>query len=240
MIGVITPFVSRRGPPCRAYTNLVEFYLFKLAIDTSMISPADLRSYHKWCCMQNHRFGYGLGPMSAEKCHPTRISMLNGLFHPFLSSLWTNLLTSYSLAVLLSYPPWNYMGVSENGGTPKSSILIGMFITNHPFWGTPIFWKHPYNSKSSENQWLEDENSLWDNLVSWSMLFSGKCWNWSLPYIEEVWRNPQHISWKKTAFRGSFDTFFVTKKILYRKVSSEASRLGVLDLRRGKASSTSL
>ena len=31
------------------------------------------------------------------------------------------------------------MGVSENGGTPKSSILIGFSIINHPFWGIPIF-----------------------------------------------------------------------------------------------------
>ena len=32
------------------------------------------------------------------------------------------------------------MGVSENSGTPKSSILIGFSIENHPsFWGTPIF-----------------------------------------------------------------------------------------------------
>ena len=31
------------------------------------------------------------------------------------------------------------MGVSENRGTPKSSILIGFSIINHPFWGTPIF-----------------------------------------------------------------------------------------------------
>ena len=31
------------------------------------------------------------------------------------------------------------MGVSENGGTPKSSILIGISIINHPFWDTPIF-----------------------------------------------------------------------------------------------------
>ena len=33
----------------------------------------------------------------------------------------------------------SYMGVSKNRGTPKSSILIGFFIINHPFWGTPIF-----------------------------------------------------------------------------------------------------
>ena len=31
------------------------------------------------------------------------------------------------------------MGVSKNNGIPKSSILIGFSITNHPFWGTPIF-----------------------------------------------------------------------------------------------------
>ena len=27
----------------------------------------------------------------------------------------------------------------KNRDTPKSSILIGFFIINHPFWGTPIF-----------------------------------------------------------------------------------------------------
>ena len=32
----------------------------------------------------------------------------------------------------------DYMGVSKNNGTPKSSILIGFSIRNHPFWGTPI------------------------------------------------------------------------------------------------------
>ena len=37
-----------------------------------------------------------------------------------------------------------YMSVSENSGTPKSSTLIGFSIINHPFWSTPIFWKHPY------------------------------------------------------------------------------------------------
>ena len=35
-----------------------------------------------------------------------------------------------------------YMDVSENSGTPKSSILIGFSIINNPFWGTPI-WETP-------------------------------------------------------------------------------------------------
>ena len=31
------------------------------------------------------------------------------------------------------------MAVSKNSGTPKSSILKGFSIINHPFWDTPIF-----------------------------------------------------------------------------------------------------
>ena len=42
--------------------------------------------------------------------------------------------------------PEHHLGVSENYGTPKSSILIGSSIINHPFWGTPIFGNiHFYN-----------------------------------------------------------------------------------------------
>ena len=29
-------------------------------------------------------------------------------------------------------------------GTPKSTILVGFSIMNHPFWGTRIFRKPPY------------------------------------------------------------------------------------------------
>ena len=38
---------------------------------------------------------------------------------------------------------FNSMDGSENSGTPKSSILIGFSIINHPFWGTPIFGNTP-------------------------------------------------------------------------------------------------
>ncbi len=32
-----------------------------------------------------------------------------------------------------------HVGVSKNRGTPKSSILLGVSIINHPFWDTTIF-----------------------------------------------------------------------------------------------------
>jgi len=43
------------------------------------------------------------------------------------------------------------MDVSENSGTPKSSILIGFSIINHPFWGATIFRKHPSNISHNQH-----------------------------------------------------------------------------------------
>ena len=52
-------------------------------------------------------------------------------------------------------PKWMvYMGVSENSGTPKSSIFIGFSSINHPFWGYPYFWKHPYVYNYIPTRWL--------------------------------------------------------------------------------------
>ena len=45
------------------------------------------------------------------------------------------------------------MGVSKNNGTPKSSILIGFSIINHPFWGTPILGNtHIYTKEVGKGQ----------------------------------------------------------------------------------------
>jgi len=48
------------------------------------------------------------------------------------------------------------LDVSENSGTPKSSILIGFSIINHPFWDIPIyyFWKHPFFSHLNLGCWV--------------------------------------------------------------------------------------
>ena len=51
-----------------------------------------------------------------------------------------------------------YMGVSKNRGNPKSTILIGFSIINHPFWGTPNFWKHPYITTTID--WFTTYNFL--------------------------------------------------------------------------------
>ena len=51
-------------------------------------------------------------------------------------------LKMYNYMYIYIYINLYHMGVSENGGTPKSSMLIGFSIINHPFWGTTIFGNH--------------------------------------------------------------------------------------------------
>ena len=60
----------------------------------------------------------------------------------------------------------------ENGGTPKSSILMGISIINHPFWSPPIFG----NTHMALENWMV-ERLFWVSaygLFSRSMLVSGR------------------------------------------------------------------
>ena len=51
------------------------------------------------------------------------------------------------------------MDVSENSGTPKSSILIGFSIIDNPFWGIPIFGNTQIEKQDEkrEDEEAEDE-----------------------------------------------------------------------------------
>ena len=60
-----------------------------------------------------------------------------------------------------------HMGVSENRGTPKSSILIGISIINNPFWGTTIFGNTyiapsliPPKHQSALSRWFPQSTSM--------------------------------------------------------------------------------
>ena len=80
-----------------------------------------------------------------------------------------------------------YMDVSLNGGTPKSSILIGFSIINHPFWGTPTFWKHPYIQDAWRIPWqtsvLETIAQLIKSPIS-SPLKDQEIWrSYCIPYV---------------------------------------------------------
>ncbi len=56
----------------------------------------------------------------------------------------------------------HHMGVSKNrGGPPKSSILIGFSIINHPFWGTPIFGNTHIYICIISRRYPYDNHKLW-------------------------------------------------------------------------------
>ena len=79
------------------------------------------------------------------------------------------------------------MAVSENSGTPKSSILIGVSIIHHPFWGTRIFgnthiyiYTHTYHTlgicslvASSQCHRLKAVNPSRVSLADYCILFWG-------------------------------------------------------------------
>ena len=58
-----------------------------------------------------------------------------------------------------SGPGWKHLHVSKNRGTPKSSILIGFSLINHPFWGVfPLFlhtptWSFSGRSTKTPSNW---------------------------------------------------------------------------------------
>ena len=56
------------------------------------------------------------------------------------------------------------MDVSKKSGTPKSSILIGFSIINHPFRGTPIFGNTQINGQSF---WIHQ------NWTNWNFILKG-------------------------------------------------------------------
>ena len=80
------------------------------------------------------------------------------------------------------------MGVSENSGTTKSSILIGFSIINHPFWGTPIF-----GNTHMVKSWPGQHSMGWEyihmQIVINSLEKSGKFSTWcswvNIPYWVE-------------------------------------------------------
>ena len=57
-----------------------------------------------------------------------------GAYHSFLFEIYFYRRQDHFFTIF----PQTGMGVSKNRGTPKSSILIGFYLINHPFWGTPI------------------------------------------------------------------------------------------------------
>ena len=79
-----------------------------------------------------------------------------------------------------------YMDVSENSGTPKSSILIGFSIVNHPFWGTPIVGNTQKTTTSGSDPYaLEKRYST----ISGCVYAPGQWYYQGASCLGQLWRN---------------------------------------------------
>ena len=144
-------------------------------------------------------------PKMTEKSSPKKSTKKNqlrvgGFFTEFATTLfffWTvsSIDNTFPNWIQLSYKNRAYMDVSENNGTPKSSILIGISIINHAFWGTPIYgnpvgWVLCLRSsgnfvinkrvgKVSRLRWLDEVESsrwipFWESLGLGTIIFINK------------------------------------------------------------------
>ena len=68
---------------------------------------------------------------------------------------WDHVLFWFPKVVCCYFWAGQQQGLSKNSGTPKSSILIGFSIINHPFWGKhPYFWFNTQPQKKPESHIL--------------------------------------------------------------------------------------
>ena len=99
----------------------------------------------------------------------------------YIPRLWNKLLKIKDPIIIQP----RHMGVSKNRSTPKSSILIGFSLINHPFWGTTIFGNtHIY------------KNSTY---ISLDVSFDNNCGKWKLftgPPSLGLWQHPGDCYWE--------------------------------------------
>ena len=93
-------------------------------------TPPDLGGCHGWWGTSAHAWQDATESWFAMVCLSSFVR------------LWSKILTQAALWVkaVEATNCWRLpdMRVSINGGTPKSSTLIGFSLINHPFWGTPV------------------------------------------------------------------------------------------------------
>ena len=108
---------------------------------------------------------------------------------------------------------------SKNSGTPKSSILIGFSIINHPFWGTTIFGNTYFTSwfvlvkfhRDRKPEFSPQNGGLYSK-GNGNPLISGKSrWRWNIiPFGQNLWISlDMALDLSRSGFLGTFDFLYL-------------------------------
>jgi len=104
------------------------------------------------------------------------------------------------------------LGVSKKRDTPKSSILVGFSIVNHPFWGTPIFGNtHLFFEGNPSN--------LQYPLVFPSVYAGSMVWIW--------WKTSQVVWGRSSTLKRDLLLLFLLWKVIPKKRSRRISTFGL-------------
>ena len=159
--------------------------------------------------------------------HPSIISIdASRISEQFFSLPETNSKFNPWISIFLE----DNLGISKNRGTPKSSILIGVSIINHPFSGTPIFGNTHLAFFSGQKAYFRDGAMLvsrriptltakwWWTLMNgslettWQSLKTNEC-PLKRDYFTRkyIWTN-HWFSGDMLVFRGVKESFFWSSK----------------------------
>ena len=119
--------------------------------------------------------------------------------------------------VHLRYWREKHMGVSENRGTPKSSILIGFSTINHPFWGTPIFGIPHICVSARDKQSPRFRAITWQNWTKFSPFDATWCSTVADNlHTSYCWWLKSCTSWGNgSQFIPLFTKFYISKRWLF-------------------------
>ena len=102
------------------------------------------------------------GYSKPERWQPAHLSNCCVLWKMIMIS-WLACWTARKYIHIFIYHMYIWVFPKIVGFPPKSSILIGFSIINHPFWGVyPYFWKHPYSLLP-----LDCRSAQWNETIPW-------------------------------------------------------------------------
>ena len=106
---------------------------------------------------------------------PSSINFIDVIDGPAVD--WSDIIYIHSICAYIYI--WRFPKIEV---PPKSSILRGFSIINHPCWDIPIYWNHHiYLPKNNSVEWscdYDNSGKVWLTIVNVGYVWAPGCFNW--------------------------------------------------------------